>query len=197
MSQAGSRLRATAALAVGAFALHQARYLAGYGETGGEALAEHGHGYLTLVAPLIALLAAVAAAQFVVAVARPGGVLAPARRGPRFATAWLAATLALLAGYAGQEVLEGALAPGHPAGLDALLAGGGWWALPLAGVIGLAVAALVRAADAALEAVSRRSHVRPAHRAAATTAPPPSVDLPALPVAGRHLAGRAPPPLAA
>jgi len=195
MYQAGSRLRATAALAAGAFALHQARYLAGYGETGGDALAEHGHGYLTLVAPLVALLAAVAAAQFVVAVARPGGFLAPARGGPRFATVWLAATLALLATYGGQELLEGALAPGHPAGLDALLAGGGWWALPLASAIGLAVAALLRVASAAVEAASRRQ-ASPARRPAVAT-PPPSVDLPALPVAGRHLAGRAPPRLTA
>jgi hypothetical protein len=197
MSQAGSRLRATAALAVGAFALHQARYTAGYGETGGDALAAHGHGYLTLVAPLVALLAAVAAAQFVVAVARPGGVLAPARRGPRFATVWLAATLALLATYAGQELLEGALAPGHPAGFDALLAGGGWWALPLASAIGLAVAALLRVASAAVEAASRRRQASPARRPAVATSQPPSVDLPALPLAGRHLAGRAPPRLTA
>lgn len=194
MSPAGSRLRATAALAVGAFALHQTRYLAGYGESGGDALAAHGHGYLTLLVPLVALLAAIAATHFVVAVARPGCAPTSARRGRRFATVWLAATLALLATYGGQELLEGVLAPGHPAGVGALLAGGGWWALPLAAAVGLVVAVLLRTANAAVEAAWGRPRGSRARRLVSAS-PPPTVDLPSLPLVGRHLAGRAPPPL--
>jgi hypothetical protein len=197
MSPAGSRLPATAALAVGAFALHQARYLAGYGEASGDALAAHGHGYLTLLAPLVALLAALGAAQVVVAVARAEPGLTPPRRARRFASVWLVATLALLATYAGQELLEGALAPGHPTGMAALLAGEGWWAFPLAAAIGLAIAALLRAATAAVEAAGRRRRPARRHWPLPAAPPPSSVHLPALPVAGRHLAGRAPPLLTA
>lgn len=193
MSATSPRLRATAALAVAAFALHQGRYLLGYREAGGDTLAAHGHGYLTLLVPLLALLAAAAAAQFLSVLARGDAPAATGRR-TRFGAVWLGATLALLATYAAQELLEGLLAGGHPDGAGALLAGGGWWALPLAVAIGLAVALLLRAAAVAIEAAARRR--RPAVRRARRVAPPPaSADLPALSVFGRNLAGRAPPSL--
>lgn len=192
MSATSPRLRATAALAVGAFSLHQGRYLLGYGDASGDALAAHGHGYLTLLVPLLALLAAAAAAQFLTALARAGATAAVRGRRRRFGAVWGAATLALLATYSGQELLEGMLASGHPDGVAALLAGGGWWALPLAVAIGLAVALLLRAADVAIEAAVRRRH-SPARRARPLARSPVSADLPVLGVLARNLAGRAPP----
>ena len=194
MAATSPRLRATAALAVGALALHQSRYLLGYGGASGDALSAHGHGYLTLLVPLLALLAAAAAAQFLTALARADGGAAMGARRARFATVWLAATLALLATYAGQELLEGLLAAGHPAGAAALLAGGGWWALPLAVAVGLALALLLRAATVAIEAAARR-RCPPARRASPLATSPASADLPTLSIFGRNLAGRAPPPL--
>lgn len=195
MAATSPRLRATAALAVGAFALHQGRYLLGYGGASGDALSAHGHGYLTLLVPLLALLAAAAAAQFVTALARADAGAAGGRRS-RFGAVWLAATLTLLATYAGQELLEGLLATGHPDSAAALLAGGGWWALPLAAAIGLAVALLLRAATLVIEAAARRHRRHHPRRRARFVAPSPvSADLPALSVFGRNLAGRAPPPL--
>jgi len=194
MSATSPRLRATAALAVGAFGLHQGRYLLGHGEAGGDALAANGHGYLTLLVPLLALLAAAAAAQFLTALSRAG---APAglERTPRarFGAVWLVATFALLATYAAQELLEGLLATGHPDGAAALLAGGGWWALPLALAIGLAVALLLRAATVAIEAAARRRGSRARRRERRPPAYPAWTDLPTLDVIGRNLAGRAPP----
>lgn len=178
---------------MGAFGLHQGRYLLGHGEAGGDALAANGHGYLTLLVPLLALLAAAAAAQFLTALSRAG---APAglERTPRarFGAVWLVATFALLATYAAQELLEG-LATGHPDGAAALLAGGGWWALPLAVAIGLAVALLLRAATVAIEAAARRRGSRARRRERRPPAHPVWTDLPAPDVLGRNLAGRAPP----
>ncbi len=70
MTRAGSGLRATALLAVCAFSLHQLRYLIGPVQTGGHEDAAQAHGYLTLVLPLLALLAAVAGGQLLAALAR-------------------------------------------------------------------------------------------------------------------------------
>jgi hypothetical protein len=171
--------------------LHQLRYALGYAGDGGHALERHGHGYMELVVPLVAVLMALAGGRFI---AR----LAEVRRGCRPAVwsrppgrLWIAATLALLAIYAGQELVEGAVAAGHPAGLAALAAGGGWWAIPLAAALGLAVALLTRGADVALAAAARRAPLprsRPANFAAILRP-----DLPRGRVLARHLAGRAPP----
>lgn len=185
-------LRATAALAVGAFVLHQLRYVLGYGAAYSDTLAAHGHGYLAVVTPLIALVAAVAAGQFLAAIARAGSTGRGGRSAGRLPRVWLAASAVLFAAYAGQELAEGALSAGHPGGLAAVLGGGGWWALPLALALGLLVALVMRGAEAVLTLVARR-RAGAARRRAHPAARPVPVDLPSLGLLGRNLAGRAPP----
>lgn len=184
-------LRATAALAVGAFALHQLRYALGYGDAAMQTLAAHGHGYLAIVTPLLAVVAAVAAGQFLAQLASARRSGRAGRDAGRFGRVWMAAAGVLFATYAGQELLEGALSAGHPGGIAAVVGGGGWWALPLALAIGLVVALVMRGADACVARAARRRSL--GSRRAVSQWRPASVDLPALRVLARNLAGRAPP----
>jgi hypothetical protein len=150
-------MRLGSLLAIGVFGLHQLRYLLSYGDRSGQQLAGQGHGYMADAAPILGGLAlAVLAATLL------GGLLGPppVRRSPwRRAPAYAAAILAI---YCCQELLEGALAAGHPAGPDALLVAAGWIAAPLALLFGAAVALVARlleGVEAAL-GVRRRQRVR-------------------------------------
>jgi len=104
----------------------------------------------------------------------------------------------LLAIFVGQECLEGLIAAGHPAGPAAVLAAGGWIAMPLALAIGTLLAVVARLLEGVEQAIavvhaerSERSH-------------PPSVDGRPLPTRAVRLASaplafglaRRPPPLA-
>jgi hypothetical protein len=193
MGATGAAFRAAALLAAGAFALHQLRYLVGYGDGAGHALATQGHGYLQLVEPILALALAGAAGQLVAAVARRSGVASGRSARWGLCRLWLVATAALAATYVCQELVEGALSAGHPSGIAAVLAAGGWWALPLAVGLGLVIALAVRGADAVVAAA-------PGHRGGRVTGSPSEalavtahVDLPRLALLGTNLAGRAPP----
>jgi hypothetical protein len=186
--------RAVALLTLGALALHQLRYLIAFGPASGEALHREGHGYLAQTIPVIVALAAATLAA---------SVLLGALRAPRQASRpGIARALfygaALFAVFAAQELAEGALAPGHPAGIAALVSGGAWVAVPLAVVLGCAAALaerlLVRAdAVLALALASARGH------AAAPEPGPPTVHLPRTPLTALPLAfglARRPPPTA-
>ena len=124
-------LRLASLLAVAAFAVHQLRYLVAFGGDTGEELSHQGHDYLASAAPFAAaLLLAAFAATLLLArsgASAPGG---SAARRAGFCG------LAILVVYATQEMVEGALSAGHPAGLDAVLASAGWVALPLALLLG-------------------------------------------------------------
>jgi hypothetical protein len=192
MTDARLALRATAALAVGAFVLHQLRYVLGYGESAMQALAAHGHDYLAALAPVVALLVAVSAGQFLAQLARAKRNGEAGRGAGRFGRVWAAAAAVLFSTYAGQELLEGAVSAAHPGGVAAVLGEGGWWALPLALAIGLVVALLMRGADACLALAARRSRTR-TRRPIASRRRPASVDLPARRGLAEHMAGRAPP----
>jgi hypothetical protein len=135
------RVRLAGILALGAFALHQLRYL-----IAGSSSATESHRYMTDLLPALSVL--ILAAILATLIRGTEGV-APsrvplARRVAVFASA-------LLAIYIGQELLEGLIAAGHPAGVAAVLAGGGWIVLPLAVTIG-ALSALIAHA---LEGVER------------------------------------------
>jgi hypothetical protein len=110
------------------------------------------------------------------------------------APTWRAASLALVAIYVVQESLEGALAGGHPAGIAAVFAGGGWTALPLALLIGGLIALLTRGARAAEGALHPWLAVvlvaRPARSLVATAT---SSACPRRTPLARLLAGRGPP----
>jgi hypothetical protein len=163
-------VRLAAILAVGAFALHQLRYLIASGIS-----SEHSaHGYMAdLMAPIAALVLAAALATLI----RGTEGAAPARAplGKRI----VLFAGALLAIYVGQESLEAMIA-GHASLADTML-GGGWLALPLALGIG-ALAALVARA---LEAVERVIAIAHAKRERSR---PPAVSGRALPARGLSLA---------
>ena len=146
----GFRLRCFALLGAGALGLHELRYLIGYGGDAGHALAEQGHGYLDGVTAVVALTLVAAMAALVAALVRGPGH-GPGQRPPRrWRVRWLACSGALLAVFTLQELVEGVLSPGHPAGLVGVAGGGGWIAVPLALVIGAVVAALLRGAEAVM-----------------------------------------------
>ena len=182
------RVRLAAILAVGAFALHQLRYLVA---TGG-ASASEGHRYMAdLLPPIAVLLLAAILATLIRGTegATPDGVPL-ARRSATFAGA-------LLAIFIGQESLEGLLEAGHLTGPWAHLAHGGWIVLPLSLLIGSLAALLARA----LEGVERAIAVVHARRRRRSR--PPAVRGRGLPARRRRqssaplafgLARRPPPP---
>jgi len=129
-------VRLASILAVGAFGLHQLRYLIAAGP---EASAGHSaHGYMTdLMAPIAVLVLAAALATLIRGTEGAMPAEAPLRRRIVLFTG------ALLAIYVGQETLEVLLTAGHPPLADVML-NGGWLALPLALGIGTLSALLAR-----------------------------------------------------
>ena len=146
-----------------AFAVHQLRYELAYGSHAGAALSAQGHGYLTSLAPWVAVLVAFALGSFLARLARAGGGRHGARQRRAFGELWLLASGCLLATYSLQEWLEGAFAAGHPGGLVGVFGHGGWWAIVLSIAAGLVVSALLRVAAVVAEILSR---VAPASSAA-------------------------------
>ena len=141
------RLRTAALLGVGAFAVHQLRFALPYGRGASHALAVQGHAYLLPLAPVLVGLLLLASAQLLGAVAR--GAHGPA---VRFRRLWLGASACLTAVYGIQELIEGLVSPGHPGGLEGVVGHGGWLALPLSILVGLAIALLTRGARVAARA---------------------------------------------
>lgn len=186
-----TRMRLTLQLAAGSVAVHELRYRLGPGH-GERSLSDHGHGYLTLLIPLLGLLLAVAVAHFVwlLCTRRPESLAAGRRISVR------ALAPALLGLHVGQEAIEGVLAFGRPLEVATVLHDGGWIAVPLCGLVAGIISWLTRGARRLARAVLDRRSVPP-------VADPPSA-LPATPFfpAGpsaplaRHGAERAPPFLA-
>jgi hypothetical protein len=152
------RVRLAAVLALGAFAVHQLRYLVAFGGNSSAELTRQGHGYMADALPVLAvfglsaLLATVLRGRFGSQLSR--GSL------PRRAVLFAAVMLAI---FSGQEWLEGLLAAGHPSGVGAVLASGGWLALPLALAVGAVAALLIGAlerVEVALSALVARPHAR-------------------------------------
>lgn len=185
------KVRLAAILAVGAFALHQLRYLIALG--GSSAELAHGHRYMAdLLPPLAVLVLAASLATLIRGTEGASPERAPLRR--RIAVF----AGALLAIYVGQESLEGLLASGHPTGPAAVLAGGGWIAVPLALAIGTLAALMARL----LEGVERT--IAAVHARRPRRAHPPAIHGRALPARGFRLSltplafglARRPPPAA-
>jgi hypothetical protein len=158
-----------------AFAVHQLRYVLAFGAGAGLELQRTGHSYLHSVVPWIVLLIALVAGGFLYALGR---AFAGQTSGPRFSlsfsTLWLTCSATLVAIYAGQELLEGFIATGHPAGLVGVFGYGGWWSIPVAACVGLVLAAVFHGARWVLEEVAQRYarvRSRPAVRAASTRRP--------------------------
>jgi hypothetical protein len=169
-----------ALMAAGTFGVHQLRFAM----SDDHARAVYGHGYLSAVAPALAVLLLFAVAAGVNRVVRGASEVAP-----RLLRVWGGASGGLLVAYCAQESLEGVLTHGHATGM---FEHGGWVALPLALAVGLGIALVSRGAAAA----SIVTH-RPAPAASAGA---PLVDALLPPwrprrthAAARHLAARGPP----
>lgn len=154
------RVRLAAILALGAFALHQLRYLVAFGGSSSAELARQGHGYMADALPVLAVFALSALLATLIR-GRYGARLVRASL-PRRASIF---ALALFAIFVGQESLEGLIAAGHPGGLAAVLASGGWLAIPLALALGAVAALLSRALEGIEVAIARRHDARVLPRA--------------------------------
>jgi len=140
-----------------AFAVHQLRYFLAYGSAAGIELQRQGHSYLHSIIPWIIVLIALAVGLFLRALGRAfAGQSSVPRYAGSFLALWLICAASLVAIYAGQELLEGLLATGHPAGLVGVFGYGGWWAIPAAAGIGLVLAAVFHAGTWVLREVVRR-----------------------------------------
>jgi hypothetical protein len=208
--------RAAALMPAAVLTVHQARFMLAFGGSSGEELEKEGHQYLSALAAPIAMSVAIVVGLFFARLAsawRDGegdwGTLGPgaapgaspdpgAARDPAswrgFIRLALLIAASLLALYSCQELLEGMLSNGHPEGFNGVFGDGGWWAVPLSLVCGLAIAAALRGARAAIRWVaSRRRRPTASHERPAAAPRPRRLALPRLvPLAGAA-AGRAPP----
>jgi hypothetical protein len=138
---------------LGVLGVHHLRYLLAYGADADAQLASQGHAYLGPLSTVLVVLAACAVGGFVGRLAEAwseGASVPPVRS---FARVWVVAAAGLLAVYAGQEMLEGALAAGHPSGLAGAFGGGGLWAVPAAMAVAGVLAAVLRGERRAVEAI--------------------------------------------
>ena len=183
-----SILRGTALIAAGSLTVHELRYaLAPQAEAGA------GHGYLPVAGVAVALVLALAFAHLAVLVGRARSTGSGHPRGLGFGAAWLLSGASLAAIFGVQELLEGALAPGRTGGLEAVLGGGAWVALPLAAAIGAVVALALIGARAVVVAAARRASRRQPRRLDAARAWLAPAHRPRRPALASHLSGRAPP----
>lgn len=186
------RLRAAALLSGGVFAVHQLRYLLAYGHESHEALRTQGHAYLALLLPAVVLALTLCAASLVAALVLSDRT-AMGHTPPNWRRLWASCSGLLLLAYVVQECLEAALEPGHTVGLAVVAGHGGWIAIPLVMVIGLAITLLLVGAATAVARVAARARNVPPRRALVVVRPPHVA--PALPLEcfARFLVGRGPP----
>lgn len=155
ITNASLRSRGLCLLPAGAFVVHQLRYRIAYGPHASAQLAAQGHSYLDSFAPWLVLLLCLGAGTYIARVAHALATgRAQARRRP-FGAVWAATTVSLIGIYAVQEFLEGLVAVGHPAGVSGIVGHGGWWAGIVAVVVGAAIALLLGAAHAVVDAACR------------------------------------------
>jgi hypothetical protein len=176
--------------------VHQLRFMLAFGGSSGEELEKEGHQYLSALAAPIAMSVAIVVGLFFARLASAWRDGERAEDAPQHSFLRLALHVAasLLALYSCQELLEGMLSNGHPEGFDGVFGDGGWWAAPLSLICGLAIAAALRGARAAIRwVVSRRRRPTTSHERPAATPRPRRLALPRpVPLAGAA-AGRAPP----
>lgn len=194
-----SALRGLARAAVvpaAAIAVHQLRYWLAFGSTAGVELQRQGHSYLHSVAPWIVVALAWGAGAFLSALGRAmHGQTSVPRYGLSLIALWAICAASLVVIYSGQELLEGLLATGHPAGLVGIFGYGGWWAIPAAVCVGLVLAALLHGARWVLhEVATRRARTTRAPSPAVPARPRPAdVSLPRLAPLALGWCGRGPP----
>jgi hypothetical protein len=160
------RARQIGLFALGALAVHQARYALAIAGGAHETGLAHRHGYLETLAP--ALLGATVAAICVSLLAAALRRRLPAGAAPSGATERAALYAAgLICVYLIQELAEGLLVAGQPGLLEGALGAGGWLVMPLAMIFGAAAALAGRLLDRAelrLAAGARRLRPRAPRR---------------------------------
>jgi hypothetical protein len=180
----------------GAFAVHQLRYLLAFHARAGALLQQQGHSYLHSLVPWIVLGIGLVLGGFALALGRAfAGRCSLPRYTMSFAALWLACSACLVAIYVSQELLEGAFATGHPAGLVGAFGYGGWWSIPAALAVGLVLAAAFHCATWVLRAVAelRRSRTAAPRTRVAAACRPREVLLPRLAPAAGGWSPRGPP----
>jgi hypothetical protein len=179
-------------LPAAAIVVHQLRYWLAYGSRANAELAAQGHSYLSSLVPWTIGAIALGAGLFL---RRAASTLRTGRAddGRRWSAGalWLGTSASLLAIYALQEALEATLATGHPGGVGGVFGHGGWWAIPVAAVVGALVTAVMLVGRAILRitADARRVRIVRAPRVRIPVAATPAVVRPLA----RAAAGRAPP----
>jgi hypothetical protein len=199
------RFRAAALMPAAVLTVHQARFMLAFGGSSGEELEKEGHQYLSALAAPIAMSVAIVVGLFFARLASawrdgagegdaPHGTASDLASWRGFLRLALLIAASLLVLYSCQELLEGMLSNGHPEGFDGVFGDGGWWAVPLSLICGVAIAAALRGARAAIRwVVSRRRRPTTSHERPAAAPRPRRLALPRLvPLAGAA-AGRAPP----
>jgi hypothetical protein len=157
-SLSSRRLAPLALMPTAAFAVHQLRYWLAFGGRAAAQLEAQGHAYLHSLAPWIVMLLAIGAGIFLRALGRAlRGWSSLRRYTVSFVGLWLLCSACLVAIYVCQELLEGMLVTGHPAGAAGVFGAGGWWAVPAALAVGLVLAALLHGARWLLCAIALRS----------------------------------------
>jgi hypothetical protein len=167
---ADPQLRGALLMPLCVLGVHQLRFYLAFGDHAAGRLAREGHGYISAFEPFALLAAAIALGGGVGRLARAWQRDDPDASAPRLdherrrtlVRTWLLCAGALLAAYCAQELLEGAFAPGHPAGLAGIFASGGWIAIPVAVVIGGALAACLKLAETLGRLIGRHRATRPA-----------------------------------
>src|SRR4051794_38594305 len=165
--------RTASLIALGAFGVHQLRYLAADGGDAGARLAAEGHGYFAGVVPLLGAFILAALASLIM---RAAGGRTPAAAVGALRGRWAAYSLAVFCVFAAQESLEGIFASGHASGFAAVFGHGGWLALPAAALAGFVLAIFERRLlaierrVAAITRALRRAAPRPPRRVLAAAA---------------------------
>jgi hypothetical protein len=133
-------------LVAGVYTVHHGRYLIAPVANAHEELGGGPHGYLSLIAPLLSLLAVLAVPRVLRAITRTGPKSRPAL--------WLATSASLIATYALAEFVEGRLDTAHRAGLGGALNHGGASALLIAVAVGAVLALLLKASAAVIRRIA-------------------------------------------
>lgn len=134
--------------------IHELQYLLTFGDQTSSALEHTGHDYLAMAVPFCGLVLAVGLSWCLLQAAT--GPIQDAdcgRMGRR--RFWLLASGALLVIFAGQELIEGWISPGHPGGPAVIFGGGSWTVLPLALGLGGLVTLIAGVAERAERTVCR------------------------------------------
>lgn len=185
------KIRVSVLLLLGAWLVHQLRYLVALGPESAEHAASHGHAYLSISGPVLICAVALALLSWFFSL-KP--VTERTEAAP-FGSTWIRMSLLLAAIFAFQEASEAVSSTHHPQMMDAIFGSGGWISIPLSFLVGAAISLALAGARAARAAIARTLSVRVSRCGdqVVAAARPPWAEFRKLPILATNLAGRAPP----